>query len=73
MVILYSGTTSYGPSYAYQDKLAGKACQMASSPQTFINFEVNKVNKETQEHRGFKVFKGYKGYKDNKETSVHKA
>ena len=72
-VILYNGTTNYGPSYAYPDKLAGKACQMASSPQTFINFEANRDNKETQEHRGFKVFKGYKGYKAYKETSVHKA
>ena len=72
MVILYNGTTSYGPSYAYPDKLAGKACQMASSPQTFINFEDNKDNKETQEHRGFKVFKVYKEFKANKVSQEHK-
>ena len=73
MVISYNGTTSYGPSYAYQDKLAGKACQTALSPQTFINLEANKDNKERQEPRGFKVYKVYKVYKAYKEKSVHKA
>ena len=73
MVILYSGTTSYGPSYAYLDKLADKVCQMASSPQTFINFEVNKDYKAYKDNKGYKAYKGSKAYRGYKDTRAHKA
>ena len=58
-----NGIFNYGPFYASRDKLAGKACQMASSAPTFINFAVNKENKGRQECKAYKAYKVYKGYK----------
>ena len=79
---LYSGTTSYGPSYAHLDNYANKACQTASPTPTLSNSEDNKDNRAyrvSKDNRAYKVqlvyvarqaHKVYREYKENAEKKV---
>ena len=83
----YSGTTSYGPSYAHLDKHANKACQTVSPTPTLSNSEDNKDNKEikvSKDNRASKVqlvyvvqqarkvFKANREFKENAGKQVNK-
>ena len=79
---LYSGTTSYGPSYAFLDNYANKACQTESPTPTLSNSEDNKeikVFKVSKDNRAFKVqlvyvarqaYKANREFKENAEKKV---
>ena len=78
-VTSYSGTTSYGPSYAHRDSLANKVCQTASPTPTLSNYKDNREYKVFKAFKAqqvyaaklaHKVFRAYKAYKEIKASKA---